>query len=256
MAQIATFVAALTGRTTFEDAAEDTLARVLATCAAAVETGPFAGAGKVLRAMVHLRPGGSYRGLVVLEERAGRPRTGTHAPRDTAPPILPSVTAWRWVSRHCVPVSIDVTLGTVELLPDRAPASPSLAAQSPAAGITGSPPPAVVRASPSPARASLADSARFESRGLLLGRDATHVLAVPFGRGPGAVDGMISVEASCRGPRSAVASSGTPAPPTSASSPTSPPRTSPRSPRSRPRTRARQSRTCQSPAPPWAGSCA
>ncbi|MEZ4302744.1 MAG: hypothetical protein R3B70_47915 [Polyangiaceae bacterium] len=256
MAQIATFVAALTGRTTFEDAAEDTLARVLATCAAAVETGPFAGAGKVLRAMVHLRPGGSYRGLVVLEERAGRPRTGTHAPRDTAPPILPSVTAWRWVSRHCVPVSIDVTLGTVELLPDRAPASPSLAAQSPAAGITGSPPPAVVRASPSPARASLADSARFESRGLLLGRDATHVLAVPFGRGPGAVDGMISVEASCQsaiGGRfiwDACAADlrllADLAAPHLAALPRAP----------RPRTRARQSRTCQSPAPPWAGSCA
>src|SRR5687768_7914326 len=63
----AEFVAKLRAAATFEEAAAATLAPMIELSAAALAEGRFGADAKVVRGMIHLRPGDGYRRLAVLE---------------------------------------------------------------------------------------------------------------------------------------------------------------------------------------------
>jgi DNA-binding NtrC family response regulator len=166
----AEFVAKLRAAATFEEAAAATLAPMIELSAAALAEGRFGADAKVVRGMIHLRPGDGYRRLAVLEA-GGRAVTGVEAAGETG---LPSATAWRWVAEHKVAVSVDVNLGRVQV--ERANPPQTISDRRFGEGEFGS----------------------QESRLRLLQRAATHLYVLPL-RGPrDAVDGMISLEADCR----------------------------------------------------------
>ncbi len=157
--------ATLTECASFEDAGRLALDAALAIAEEALASSAFAGRGRVLRAMVHLRPSDGYKRLLVIERPDVEPKqTGRDAP------YLPSATAWRAVAQHRCPVSIDVALGSI-----RPEAAGAALLVEPSGGF---------------------DS--HESRQRLLTRAATHVYVMPL-RGPRrAIDGMITLEADCR----------------------------------------------------------
>lgn len=162
---LASLLEQLRSAVSFEEAASHTLGRMLEACETQLQQSGFATQGKIVRGVVHLRPGDGYRGLAVLEAGAAE-LSGV----DAAEGRLTSTTAWRWVVETGRSVSIDVTVGQVLV-----------------AGKT-----------------SVADKrlrgefASQESRALLLRRDVTHLHVAPL-RGPrGSIDGMISLEAQCR----------------------------------------------------------
>ena len=167
-------LATLARSTTFDEAATATLRAMLATADAALRAGPFAAQGKLLRAMAHLRPADGYRRLTVVEhapEPADEEPESTPEPEE-APSYLPSATAWRWVEAHRCAVSIDVQLRQVK------PHSQGVGA-------------VVQKGVGEPFDSK-------ESRQRLLGRQATHVHALPLRVPGGSIDGMISLEADCR----------------------------------------------------------
>ena len=152
----------------FEEAAEAALSTALEVTSQALARSPFAATGRILRAMLHLRPNDGYLRLVVLEmadrgvRGACRVGDGNH---------LPSATAWRWVTEHDASVAIDVELMSVNVYSSRA-------------------------------RFVATDAARpFDAEGSrikLTGRDVTHLFVVPL-RAPGhRIEGMLSIEASCQ----------------------------------------------------------
>lgn len=154
---------------TFEHASALTLRRVLDICAAELASSAFASHGKIERAMIHLRPGGAYRHLILMaagDSAASIPHDGGR--------LLFSSTAWRWVVEQRHPISIDVNLARVCLNPQ-----------------DGS---GIVRDT------RLGDAEPFEhkSQTHLKHREVTHVLAVPLRVAGGAVEGMISIEAQCQ----------------------------------------------------------
>lgn len=155
---------------TFEDAASVVLRVLLDAAVAAVAASRWPDA-RVLRALVHLRPAGGYRGLRALEAGSS---AGAQPTEDL--PFVPSVSAWRWVQAHRCPVAIDVGLGLV--LPLGGPgAEPWVDSHTPGAH----------------AGAFSSD----ESRNRLLSRDCTHVALFPLRSPGGAIDGAISVEVAC-----------------------------------------------------------
>jgi DNA-binding NtrC family response regulator len=160
VADISAVIAALKGAQTFEDAATTTLDTLLDVVGAALAASRFAARGRVLRGMVHLRPGEGYKRLVVVERE---PRASRRSEADKR--SLPSASAWRWVVERGAPVAIDVNAGE-EM---RAP---------------GSVPPAA--------------SVSHETQTRLADREVTHLLAIPLRAPGGRIDGMISLEADCR----------------------------------------------------------
>lgn len=112
---------------------------------------------QVLRGMVHLRPDDSYEGIAVREIGAG-------ADGDERPRFMPSATAWRWVAEARDAVLLDVRAGSVR-------------------GASG----AVLTE-------KAARRADFRSRSVLLGREASLIIALPLRRPGGRVDGFISLE--------------------------------------------------------------
>ncbi|KFE62754.1 sigma-54-dependent transcriptional regulator [Hyalangium minutum] len=158
----------------FEQAALATLHPLLRMAEQALQASRFAGKGRLLRGMVHLRPAESYRRLVALEREA----LDTPAPSEDSllladgprVSLLASASAWRAVVEHGCAVSIDVGQGTLQ--PHEGPAR-SLSAP------------------------SLVTAFTQESQQRLLSREATHVCVFPL-RVPGErIDGMIALEASC-----------------------------------------------------------
>jgi len=159
----------LRSASTFEEAAALTLQPMLASAGAALAASPFASSGRIVRAMVHLRPDDGYRRLVVLE--AGETRVSSVESSQTR---LPSATAWRWVAERGQGVSIDVNLGSVQL--------------------DGDDPSQIL----CDRRFSDGEFASHESRMRLLQRDVTHLHVLPL-RGAGdRIDGILSLEADCR----------------------------------------------------------
>jgi DNA-binding NtrC family response regulator len=154
---------------TFEDAATAALAAMLAAADAALAGSAYAGRGRVLRGMVHFRPGEGYRRLWVIERDAA----GAPIPAAIAGAYLPSATAWRWIAEHGAAIAVDVHAGLLH--PDRS----------------------APLALPEGATATLALRSD-ETRARLLGRDATHVYVTPLRAPGGAVSGMISLEVECR----------------------------------------------------------
>jgi DNA-binding NtrC family response regulator len=158
----------------FEQAALATLSAVLRMAEQALQASRFAGQGRLLRGVVHLRPADAYRRVVAVEREVLETRSPEQEALlladDTKVSFLASASAWRAVVEHGCAVSIDVGQGT--LLPHLA----------------------VARSLPSP---SLVAAFTQESQQRLLSRQATHVCVLPL-RVPGErIDGMIALEANC-----------------------------------------------------------
>ncbi len=157
----------------FEEAATAVLLPMLRLAEEALEISPWARRGRLLRGMVHLRPGEGYLRLAVQDARTGQTRA-TAAEEEVALPLLASATAWRSVVTYRSAVALDVNAGTVQPLSPNARAEELREVGAPASGFS------------SP-----------ESRQRLLGRRSSHVLVLPL-RAPGdVIDGLISLEADC-----------------------------------------------------------
>ncbi len=167
---LASLLAHLGASTSFEDAASVVLHAALRATVAGLDLSAFAGRGRVLRAVAHLRPSGSYQRVFGLEHPGGTATSGTG--------YLASATAWRCISERRCPVSVDVHRGSIRQW------------------LSGS---ALVGDGSS--RLSVESSVIQSDNGTrerLLGRDATHVQIVPLRLPGGHIDGMISIESSCK----------------------------------------------------------
>jgi MoxR-like ATPase len=156
----------------FEEAANATLRLLLELAEQALAASRYAGRGRIIRGMIHLRPEEGYRGLAVLEAGAAGKKEDATAGMVT--PLLASATAWQlMVERRCA-ISIDVNVGLLQ--PHLAGAAPlGEAEQGPAGRAFNS----------------------AESQQRFIGRQVTHVGVLPL-LGPGRVlHGMISLEAEC-----------------------------------------------------------
>jgi DNA-binding NtrC family response regulator len=155
----------LSSARSFEDAAAPCLGALLRVAQEALESSRFAGETRILRGIVHLRPGEGYRGLVVLDLGAEHV---FHAQGDE---FLISTAAWRTLAKRDCAVAIDVETAT--LLPVEDDLSPSRAHA------------LALR------EASSQTVVRLQRRG------STHVYVLPL-RGIGGLPvGMISIEAEC-----------------------------------------------------------
>lgn len=165
----ALLVGQLIAAATFEEASAVALRATLDAAALAILSSRWP-ATRLLRALVHLRPQGGYRGLRVLEAgHQGSLEVGVL-------PFVPSASAWRWVETHRSPVAIDVGLGLVQ------PLSTPVAAPFVDETMTGQ------------------EGGAFsteESRQRLLGRDCSHVVLFPLRTPGGGIDGAIAVEVAC-----------------------------------------------------------
>jgi DNA-binding NtrC family response regulator len=157
----------LADATTFEAAADATLRAAIEVVEAALGRSSFAGKGRVLRAMVHLRPDDGYVRLVALEAGEG----GAAGCKIGAAAHVPSATAWKWVAKQRAPVAVDVTLQLVSVLSGGKAGAPE-----------GGGEPVDLRG----------------SRMKLEGREVTHLLGVPMSAPGGRIEGMIAIEAACR----------------------------------------------------------
>ena len=90
---VAALVERLLTRTSFQEGAEALLGVLLDAADEALTAAAWTGGATLLRGLVHLRPAGDYRGLVVVE-RAGAAAGGSEAA------VLPSATAWKWIEAH------------------------------------------------------------------------------------------------------------------------------------------------------------
>jgi DNA-binding NtrC family response regulator len=170
---LSALVAALQASTSFNDAAEIILGRMLDVTGRALAASSYAASGRLLRAMLHIRGGGGYRRLAVLEHGKDKLEpTGARPSGDDAASYLPSATAWRYVAEHRVSIAIDVHLGKVE--PRGAPA-------------------VIVNESLARPPGTLGG----ESVARLLRRAASHLYVLPL-RSSGEVVGMISLEVECQ----------------------------------------------------------
>ncbi len=166
---LASLAASLVASSSFDDAAAAVGRAMLDSAESALEKSPYAARNRMLRAMVHLRPDDGYRRLAVIEHD-----TEPRGPAPSGAPHLPSATAWRWVASQRCAVSIDASLGRVQ------PHAPG----------------AMAHIEKSNADPDLLASK--ETRDRLLGRQTSHVLALPLRAPGGAIDGMISLELECR----------------------------------------------------------
>ena len=155
------FITKLRDSKYFEDAAAVILQEALATAQVALAASPFVKTGRILRAMVHLRPADGYQRLVVLDALA--PKSG-----QTPSMHLPSASAWRWVVQRVCPVVVDVPIGRIRAV-NRGMAE------------------------------VLADSgfSSTETVQRLTNREATHLVALPIRSMRGLVEGMATVEMGC-----------------------------------------------------------
>jgi len=171
-------LANLLGSKYFEDAAAVAVEPMLRIAAEALASSSFRSEGRILRAIVHLRPGETYTNLAVVE---ARPASAVQAvlaggvlPHEQGAqvPSLASATAWRSLVEHRCALSIDINLGTMEAHGSGAAPRPN--SQVGAKVFTSE-----------------------ESRVRFLGRQASHVCALPLRAPGGAIEGMISLEAEC-----------------------------------------------------------
>ncbi len=162
---IASLITRLMAAVCFEDAATATLTIMLGAAETALAADLQPARGRLLRGVIHLRPEGSYQRLFGLEHPDGSPVEGTG--------YLTSANVWRWTVEHRCSVSIDVQLGSLHPWLSDGPIHRGDAPG--AAGLPG-----------------------HETRERMLGRSATHVHVVPLRAPGGEVNGMITLEASCK----------------------------------------------------------
>lgn len=149
----------------FEVAAVASLSRLLQIAEAALAASALQG-GRVLRAMLHLRPRTGYEGLFVLEAGA----QALTAP-GSSQALLPSATVWRWIEAGRGPVEVDVEVGMI---------TPRASA------------PEVVHFGTAADEEGMSE----RSRTRLLQRGATHIYVMPLAA-PSGLAGMVSIEAEC-----------------------------------------------------------
>lgn len=155
----------------FDDAAEATLQAMLRIAEEALAASSYASHGRILRGLIHLRPGEGYRGLAVVELPDAR---GSAAPGGADRPLRMSATAWRLVVEHRCAISIDIAQGSVWPHRPNATKVESVKVGGPGERFSHS-----------------------ESRQHFLGRQATHVCVLPLRSPRGGIDGMITLEANC-----------------------------------------------------------
>lgn len=152
----------------FEDASHIVIERALERAERALEQSEFSQHAQILRGVLHLRPEGPYRGLVLgLATPDAPPALGEE--------IISSATLWQWVATGRSMLTIDVTLGLVTQL------------VSATKEVTW-------RADGKDTQSLLAAA----SMQPLLNAGATHLAVVPLRDMRGEVVGMISIEARCR----------------------------------------------------------
>ena len=169
---LGSFLQDLLRSSTFEEAALLTLRTMLGVARATLEASPYARNGRIVRAVVHLRPGDAYQGLAALEATAAELSADDD---DEVGTRLTSTTAWRWVAESKRSVCIDVNVGRIEF-------------------SKGGDPPSFREGRP-PAAAEFSGVATQIG---LIARDVTHLHVVPLRAPLGIVGGMISLEAACR----------------------------------------------------------
>jgi DNA-binding NtrC family response regulator len=155
----------LVSATYFEDAATAALQAMFACAQEALTASAFADRARLLRGVVHLRPEGSYQRLFGIEYPDNQRVAGTG--------YLTSGNVWSWIEKHRCSVSIDVHRASLlSWLPE-----------------------GPVEQGDRPEAEGMPGNATLER---MIGRDASHVHVVPLhARGDG-VDGMITLEVSCR----------------------------------------------------------
>ena len=162
---LTSLITRLIGAASFEDAATAVLQAMLGCAEAALTRSPYATRGRLLRGVVHLRPADSYQRLFGVEHPGGV--------RIEEVGYLTSANVWRWLVEHGCSVSIDLQLGMLRAWTLDGPVH------------TGD----VLDATGLPGQVT---------REHMLGRNSTHVHVVPLRAPGGAVDGMITLEASCQ----------------------------------------------------------
>jgi transcriptional regulator with AAA-type ATPase domain len=162
---LASLITRLIAATSFEDAATAVLQAMLGCAEAVLTQSPYAARGRLLRGVVHLRPADSYQRLFGIEHRGGV--------RVEELGYLTSANVWRWLVEHGCSVSIDLQLGLLRAWTLDGPIRTGDAVD--ATGLPGQ-----------------------LTREHMLGRNTTHVHVVPLRAPGGAVDGMITLEASCQ----------------------------------------------------------
>jgi DNA-binding NtrC family response regulator len=162
---LASLIPRLVAATSFEDAATAVLSAMFAGVEAEIEAGPYRGQARLLRGVVHLRPHGSYQRLFGVERATGNKVEGVG--------YLTSGNVWTFIEENRCAVSVDVQRASIRAWLPEGPRE-RIEPQE-AAGVPGD-----------------------ETRERMLGRDATHVHVVPLRAPAGSVDGMITLEASCK----------------------------------------------------------
>lgn len=104
MALLDTLARTVPGNTSFEPAAHALLRAYLGETARLLAETQWAERGEILRAMLHLRPGGEWRGLVVVPNAHVEPPDGS---------LAPSLSTWKRVVEDRSPVAVDVLAGTL-----------------------------------------------------------------------------------------------------------------------------------------------
>lgn len=162
--RIAMIMVELASARTFEHACVATLSCAIDLVNEVLGSSKYATTGRLVRALVHIRPDDGYRHLAVLDANDNKLRTRVD------PADLPSVTTWRWVKQHDSPVFVDVDLSRVEVRHSQTAAS------------------------------FKRTSERFEatqSRIKLQGRHVTHLYVAPLRAPGGRINGMLVLEADC-----------------------------------------------------------
>lgn len=162
---IASLISRLMAAASFEDAATAALHAMLRCAEAALTKSPYAPRGRLLRGVVHLRPADSYQRLFGIDHGSGAQIEEVG--------YLTSANVWRWLVEHGCSVSIDLQIGMLRAWTANGPINTGEALD--AAGLPGT-----------------------VTREHMLGRNTTHVHVVPLRTPGGAVDGMITLEATCQ----------------------------------------------------------
>jgi DNA-binding NtrC family response regulator len=162
---VASLVPRLLSASDFDAAAAAVLDVMLVSAEQALSQSRFDSRGRMLRGVMHLRPGGSYQRVIGLE-CAGRTRVEGLS-------YVTSGNVWRWIEQHRSSVSIDLHAGALRSwLPEGQLDSREESADAALPGAA--------------------------TRQRMLDRDATHVHVVPLQRPGGDIDGVVTLEASCR----------------------------------------------------------
>ena len=170
--QITTLIQTLRCYTSFEDAAVIVLRLMLQLVDNALQTSNYQKSAKLQRGIMHLRPTGGYRGLVVFDYK----KNALIIPKQEAvnAAIYSSATTWRLIETHANAIAVDVSLGQFEIADDSTINVIDNDNLAPAA-FEG-----------------LASLQRFSNRG------TTHLYAIPL-LGPGnTIHGIVSLEVRCR----------------------------------------------------------